>query len=75
MTVFASVIDLLAALEHFRRVLCVCRTQGLGRGVMQAMRKSDPCRAVLINQCFDLVGLKLDPLIVLFSGFRNVSAG
>jgi hypothetical protein len=26
MTVFASVVDLLAALEHFRRVLYVCRT-------------------------------------------------
>lgn len=75
MTVFTSVVDPLAALEHFRRVLCICRTQGFGRGVMQAMRKSDPCRAVLIDQCFDLVGLEFYALIVLFSRFRNVSAG
>src|ERR1700722_9465359 len=74
MTVFAGVVDLLPALQHFRRVLGVRRIDRLGGGVMQAMSKSDPGLAVLINQCLDLVGLKLDALIVLFSRFGNAAA-
>jgi hypothetical protein len=74
MTVFASVIDLLPALQHFRRVLRVCRTDRPGRGVMQTMSKSNPSLAVLIDQRFDLVRLELDALVVPFTRFRNVAA-
>jgi hypothetical protein len=72
--VFAGVVDLLAALEDFRRIFRVCRIDSLRRGVMQTMRKGNPRLPVLIDQCLDLFRLELDALLVPLSGLRNVAA-
>jgi len=41
MTLFAGVVDLLPALQHFRWVFRVCRIDRLGGGVVKAMSMGD----------------------------------